>query len=129
MEYRHQLWRVWFIDRLEHHGNNVDALCPTLEEWFSSDDFRDCAFINSVGELGGVLPEVVMITRRHKQDMSDIIATLLPPSQHRKQDVEAVALAVDGAIMRAQFDQTTKAATTPLQRILEALHHSKNKTC
>ena len=33
-------------------GGDADALVPALAEWFRSPDFRGCAFINSVGELG-----------------------------------------------------------------------------
>lgn len=121
LEYRHQRWMEWFIDALNRHGGGVKALAPALAEWFCDKSFRGCAFINSVGELGGALPEVVEITQRHKQEMADVIASLLPPSRHRKQDAQALALTVDGAIIRAQFDQTPDAALSSLERIQKAL--------
>lgn len=121
LEYRHQRWMAWFIDALQRHGGGIKALAPTLAEWFRDDGFRGCAFINSVGELGGVLPEVLEITRRHKQEMASVIAGLLPPSRQRQQDAQAIALAVDGAIIRAQFDQAPDAALAALDRILKAL--------
>lgn len=121
LEYRHQRWMAWFVDALQRHGNGVKALVPALAEWFSDESFRGCAFINSVGELGNVMPEVVDISRRHKQEMGAVIASLLPPSRQREQDAEAVALAVDGAIIRAQFDQTPDAALRALNRVLKSL--------
>jgi hypothetical protein len=94
---------------------------PTLAEWFRDGSFRGCAFINSVGELGGTLSEVVKIGRRHKQEMTTVIASLLPASRQRKQDAQAIALAVDGAIVRAQFDETPDVALKALARLLKSI--------
>ncbi len=104
LNYRHELWRGWFISRLQHHGNDVEAICPALSEWFDSDDFRGCAFINSLSELAGTLPEIIEISRHHKDDMVNIIADILPPSAQSGKVAHAMALAVDGTIIRAQID-------------------------
>jgi len=124
LEYRHQRWMDWFTDALQRKGKGMKALVPALAEWFGAEDFRGCAFINSVGELGSTLPEVVAISQRHKQDMLAAIATLLPPSKQRDRDAQAIALAVDGAIIRAQFDQAPDAALQSLERILKSLQTS-----
>lgn len=121
LDYRHRRWMAWFVDALQRHGGGLHALLPTLAEWFGSEDFRGCAFINSVGELGGAQPEVVTISRRHKRDMTAAIADLLPPSTQRDAEARAIALAVDGAIVRAQFDPAPAAALRALSRLLEAL--------
>lgn len=121
LEYRHQYWMAWFIAALQRYGGGVKALLPALAEWFGDESFRGCAFINSVGELGGILPEVAEITRRHKHEMAAVIASLLPPSRHRKQYAQALALAVDGAIIRAQFDKSPEAALSSLERIQKSL--------
>jgi AcrR family transcriptional regulator len=126
LEYRHQRWMAWFIEALQRHGSagqgkGLDALVPVLAEWFRDGSFRGCAFINSVGELGGTLSEVVKIGQRHKQEMMSVIAGLLPASTQRRQDTEAIALAVDGAIVRAQFDETPDAALKALGRVLKSI--------
>ena len=121
LEYRHGLWMSWFAAALQRHGGDSKALVPALGEWFGDDNYRGCAFINSVGELGETLPEVTEITRRHKQDMADAIAALLPASRQRKRQAMDLALAVDGAIVRAQFDQNPQAALASLERIRKAL--------
>jgi len=121
LAYRHRRWMDWFVEALQRHGGGLQALPPTLAEWFGSEDFRGCAFINSVGELGGAQPEVVTVAQRHKQDMMAAIADLLPPSAQRDAEAQAIALAVDGAIVRAQFDPAPGAALRALARILEAL--------
>lgn len=124
LDYRHQRWMDWFTDALQRKGKGLKALVPALAEWFGDEDFRGCAFINSVGELGSTLPEVVAISQRHKQDMLAAIMALLPPSKQRDRDAQAIALAVDGAIIRAQFDQAPDAALQTLERILKSLQAS-----
>lgn len=121
LEYRHRRWMGWFTDALQRRGGGIKALVPALGEWFDSDSYRGCAFINSVGELGETLPEVVEIARRHKQDMADAITRLLPASRQRKRQAMDLALAVDGAIVRAQFDQGPQAALASLERIRKSL--------
>lgn len=121
LEYRHRRWMDWFVDALRRHGGIADALVPALGEWFDDEGFRGCAFINSVGELGEALPEVMDITRRHKQDMADAIGSLLPSSRQRTRQAMDLALAVDGAIVRAQFDQNPAAALASLDRIRKSL--------
>ena len=74
-----------------------------LAEWFADPAFRGCAFINAVAEVGGSLPDAVAIARRHKQEMTDVLADLLPTGPHQHEAAHAVAVAVDGAIVQAQM--------------------------
>lgn len=118
---RHMRWMAWFDAALRRHGNGLGALMPALAEWLGDAGFRGCAFLNTTAELGATLPVVAAITRQHKQDMAGRIALLLPPSlvQSPVRDAHAqlLALAVDGAIVYAQFDETPHAA-------LKALAHA-----
>jgi hypothetical protein len=63
--------------------------------------FRGCAFINSVAELGGGLDDALSIAAAHKQDMVTAITELLPEPTAAA-IARAAALALDGAIVRAQ---------------------------
>jgi AcrR family transcriptional regulator len=121
LEHRHARWMAWFEEALARHGGTPQALVPALKEWFANNGFRGCAFINSVGELGGTVPEVNEITRRHKADMAKAIARLLPPSRQRRLLATDLATAVDGAIIRAQYEGDTKPALASLKRICQAL--------
>ncbi len=121
LAHRHQLWMAWFQDALGRHGGNIEALCPALAEWFEDASFRGCAFINSVGELGGALPAVLAIAQNHKNEMAAAIAQLLPASRHRQRDALDLAMAVDGAIVRAQIDGSPDAALASLKRIQKSL--------
>jgi AcrR family transcriptional regulator len=121
LDYRHQRWMAWFEDALARHGGDARALVPTLREWFENPDYRGCAFLNSVGELGASLPEVVEIARRHKADMTRAIAALLPASPRRPKLAQAIALAVDGAIVQAQFAGEPEAPLESFGRLVESL--------
>ena len=128
LEHRHTRWMAWFEEALARHGGTPQALVPALGEWFGNGDFRGCAFINSVGELGESVPEISEITRRHKADMAKAIARLLPagsgsPSAYRQRRLLAtdLATAVDGAIIRAQYDGDPQPALASLKRICRAL--------
>lgn len=119
LDYRHQRWIEWFRDALRRYGGDLSALVPTLREWFEDPQFRGCAFINSVGELGPVAPRVAEAALAHKQDMIMEIQGILSDSDGRRLDAEALALAVDGAIVRAQYEQSSEGALAALHRLVE----------
>ncbi len=121
LAYRHQRWIAWFSDALQRHGAKpgagLQSLVATLEEWFNNPVFRGCAFINITAELGDAVPGVLMICRSHKQDMLEIIAGLLPESEDQMVLANAVAVAVDGAIVKAQLEPTPSQAKITLQSL------------
>lgn len=123
LDYRHQRWISWFRDALHRHGGfsgvGVGALLPALAEWLGDPAYRGCAFINTAVELGGSLPQALEIARSHKADMTLLIVELLPADASRDNDAQAIALLVDGAIVRAQLDQAPDAAITLLTRLLQ----------
>ncbi|MGW9111651.1 TetR/AcrR family transcriptional regulator [Microbacterium sp. NPDC055683] len=53
------------------------AVYGYLEDWFCTDGFRGCAFINAFGELGGTNPEVARIVRAHKASFQAYMAELV----------------------------------------------------
>lgn len=121
LDYRHENWMTWFRDALERHGGTLSALVPALAEWFGSESYRGCAFINSVVEVGGTLPQALEISRRHKRDMTAAIRALMPSSRASKADAQALALAVDGAIVAAQFADSPADALKALARVVRAV--------
>ena len=124
LDYRHDIWMAWFRDALQRHGGTLAALVPALAEWFGSEAYRGCAFINSVVEVGGTLPQAVDIARRHKRDMTAAIRALMPASRSAKADAQALALAVDGAIVAAQFADSPADALKALARVVRAIRAS-----
>ena len=118
---RHERWMAWFVDALSRHGGTPAAIAPALAEWFDGPDYRGCAFLNSVGELAASLPAVVEATRRHKLDMTAAIARLVKPGPGRTRTARALALAVDGAILQAQYQPSPAAALETLAFVTKAL--------
>ncbi len=121
LDYRHDRWMAWFGAALDRHGGTPDAVVPALREWFRQADYRGCAFINSLSEVGDEVAEVADTVRRHKQDMTTVIARLLGAGPGRKARAEAIALAVDGAIVRAHYDPSPRGALQALARVVDAL--------
>ncbi|MBT3045365.1 MAG: TetR family transcriptional regulator [gamma proteobacterium symbiont of Ctena orbiculata] len=123
LDYRHRRWMDWFSQSLATHGGNLAALVPTLREWLGDADYRGCAFINSLGELGTTVPEIADITRRHKQEMNRSIAGLLPDPRSRKAAEKAaiIGMAVDGAIVGAQYAKPAETVLNRLQALLDKL--------
>lgn len=125
LDYRHGLWIAGFAEALARHRGTgegaLDAVSAALREWFTDAGYRGCAFINTVVELDAALPEVGAVAREHKAVMARLIGELLPPSADREAISEAVALAIDGAIIRAQMDKSPDNALRTLKLILRAL--------
>jgi AcrR family transcriptional regulator len=130
LEYRHTRWIAWFAAALQRHGGDHEdavrrlaALPLALAEWLGRDDFRGCAFINGVSELGGTVPEVVEIAQRHKRDVTQLLAALLPltPERERAQDAQALTLVVEGAIVRVQMGESVNEVMASVSRLLQGI--------
>jgi AcrR family transcriptional regulator len=80
---RHAEWENALTSAVTDAGDDprtrLLAVYRYLEDWFCTDGFRGCAFINAFGELGGTNPEVAEIARTHKasfqQYMADLVAS------------------------------------------------------
>jgi AcrR family transcriptional regulator len=111
LNFRHQMWMDWFVSTLQRYQaeqtkvqQRREPLAPVLnalQDWMHDPKFRGCAFINSVAELGGGLDDALSIAASHKQDMVAAITELLP-EPNAAAIARAAALALDGAIVRAQ---------------------------
>lgn len=126
---RHEQWMQWFTEALARHSAEsigAKALPLVMKEWFNGEalgDFRGCAFLNGVSEMGPAMPAVIEVTRRHKQEMTDTIEAMLPSSRQRRRTAEALAIAVDGAIVQAQYCGDPAIALRALQFAVDQLSH------
>ncbi|MCV7343216.1 TetR/AcrR family transcriptional regulator [Mycolicibacterium rhodesiae] len=126
LELRHQRWMDWFVDSLDRHARNRrrPPVVSAVEEWLTADSFRGCAFINGVNEIGDDLPEVHAITARHKADMVAAIKETLPPGANRTRTAQALGMALDGAVVQAQYQRNATSAVKALATIATALLQS-----
>ncbi len=132
LNYRHELWMTWFVDALARHRRaqsrakrERSPLAPAalaLAEWIRDPAFRGCAFINVVAEFGDHFPRAVEIAGAHKRDVTAAITPLLDSSRGAKALARAAAIAIDGAIVRAQADdESAGIALAGLNDLLDAL--------
>lgn len=121
LDRRHEEWMAWFSDALRRHGGGSYAVVSALEEWLREPTYRGCAFINGVVELAGLLPDITEITQRHKAAMTAAIAAVLPKSRYRTKRAQALAIAIDGAIVRAQCDGTPEEALAAFRWLVRSL--------
>lgn len=117
LELRHKNWLAWFKARLMHYGNQPSSISQSIKEWLIDDNFRGCAFLNSVGELAQEIPEVLEITQRHKRDVVETIATIVGGADKAL----AISVAIDGAILKAQFEQSAESAASALDYLINTV--------
>jgi AcrR family transcriptional regulator len=86
------------------------AIFDFLLEWFGTDEFRGCAFINAYGELGGELPSVVEAVRKQKCAFQDYVAGLVEELGGPSQLAAQLAILAEGAQTTAAIAGTAQAA-------------------
>lgn len=86
------------------------AVYDFLDDWFRTDEFRGCGFINAFGELGSESPRVAETARAQKQAfqayVADLVRELGAPAELGPQ----LALLAEGAQTTAAIDGTPDAA-------------------
>lgn len=132
LDYRHGLWMSWFADALirareaqapgERERAPLAPVAQALREWFAEPTFRGCGFINIMAELGDASPQALAKCAAHKSEAQAAIQSLLAPAPNARAMAEAAAIAVDGAIVRAQQGpEHREAALAGLEALLAAV--------
>lgn len=129
LERRHDHWMAWFEDAVRRRlaaRRNLDVLADALAEWFQTEDYRGCAFINVVAEAGGGAgddPRLAGHAVSHKRSLADFVAGVAR-DLHLK-DPAAVAeeamVCIEGMIVRYQMDPGA-ASIEAGRRALARLH-------
>ena len=86
------------------------AVYDFLGEWFRSDDFRGCAFINAFGELGGVSPAVADAVRAQKESFQRYVAGLVEELGAPPALATQLALLAEGAQTTAAIGDSPEVA-------------------
>lgn len=131
LQRRHDFWMQWFEaaarSRLADR-RNLDVLADALGEWFATEDFRGCAFINMVAETSGGAgddPRLFAQAVSHKASLETFVATLageLGLADAAEVAQEAI-LCIEGMIVRAQTTPADAAAIVDAgRRTLGRLH-------
>jgi AcrR family transcriptional regulator len=107
-------WMAWFTERSNRPATPAERLLASfeaLEEWFSTPDFRGCAFINAAGEIADEGP-IREVTRSHKAKLHDYLRTLAKQADAADPDelASAFLILIDGAITVALVTGRKEAA-------------------
>ncbi|MCH1998083.1 TetR/AcrR family transcriptional regulator [Achromobacter xylosoxidans] len=100
---RDERWMQWFVaasSRAQAPRAWLLAMFDALREWFGTDDFRGCAFLNAAGEIGDEASPILAVAREHKARLLEYVRTLTRAAALPDPDEAAAQLLVliDGAI-------------------------------
>lgn len=105
-------WRAWLADRVAAYGGGPLAVFDALAERFAAEDFRGCAFINTMVETADPGSAAYQVAAEHKAAVTAYVRGLL--DEAGVADPDAVAkgfvLLMDGAIVTALRERTPEAA-------------------
>lgn len=77
LERRDERWMNWFVGGTQRCGKTARkrllGMFDVLREWFRTDDFHGCAFINAAGEIADANDPVRQVARAHKQRLLDYV--------------------------------------------------------
>jgi AcrR family transcriptional regulator len=86
------------------------AIYDFLDDWFRTDDFRGCGFINAFGELGTVSPAVAEIAHDQKETFQRYVAGLVEELGASPVLAAQLALLAEGAQTTAAISGSPDAA-------------------
>ena len=113
LQYRHQLWTdgvTTAVDRATSPEDRLLAVYDYLADWFASDSFRGCGFINAFGELGAVSPAVAEVARLHKHSFQEYLSRLVADAGGTTELAAQLAILAEGAQTTAAISGTTEPA-------------------
>jgi AcrR family transcriptional regulator len=71
LELRDERWMSWFIAGTQRCGKSARkrllGMFEVLREWFASEDFHGCAFLNAAGEIAPADEPIRIVARKHKE--------------------------------------------------------------
>lgn len=123
LEFRHERWMQWFRDSLASNlaagASQIDSLALTLRDWFDSEEFRGCAFLNAAAEFGSTHPEILKVVREHKNDVARCLDELFESPGHALG--APLTVAIDGAIVHAQMGESTDRAIDAMRSLSQCV--------
>ena len=88
------------------------AVFDWLYTWFSEPTFRGCAWINMVGELGAVSPDVLALAREHKRAFREYLGDLVAAAGRPPAVADHLHLLAEGAMTTAAISGSAEPANT-----------------
>lgn len=133
LQYREEkfdaLFQKWMERHIEAGMDKLEAFFAALKNWFESPGFRGCMFINSHAELADAKHEGSKFSAQHKQRFHEMLKRIITQSSGAKAEkmAPAIALLVEGAIVSAVMEQSSKPADVAKDAALALVGKSKKK--
>jgi AcrR family transcriptional regulator len=134
LERRDARWRAWFAEAVvrispDPVGRPL-AVFDALGEWFSSDDFRGCAFLNAAAEIADPDHPAHGVVRRHEQRLAAHLGTICSEAGLTDPSIAAadLFLLLEGAIVCALVEGTAEPAHRARAAALRLLSRSTQPT-
>lgn len=101
---RDDRWMAWYeqgtLASADTPAKQLIGMFDVLHDWFTSDDYHGCAFLNAAGEIKTAENEIFKVSRMHKERLLAFIKQLCEQAGAR--DAEGLSrqllVLVDGAI-------------------------------
>jgi AcrR family transcriptional regulator len=137
LERRDERWMNWFIEGTLRHGKRPHArllgMFDVLREWFVSDVFHGCAFLNAAGEIASPDDPIRVVAREHKDRLlafvrtqcDEFVASVGVDARRADRLSRQLLILIDGAIGVALVSGEPDAALdarAAAERVLDAYH-------
>lgn len=113
LAHRHRLWTTGLEGAVADEVSperRMLAVFDYLLDWFDTDTFRGCGFINAFGELGAVSSGVADAAREHKKSFQDYVAALVEEAGGSPELAAQLAILAEGAQTTAAISGDSAAA-------------------
>jgi AcrR family transcriptional regulator len=110
---RQNVWNDGIADaasRVDGPRAKLLAVYDFLTDWFNTDDFNGCGFINAFGELGATVPAVAELTRAQKESFQLYMAGLVAEAGGPAFLAPQLAILAEGAQTTAAISGSPEAA-------------------
>jgi len=125
LQARDERWMQWFIAATTQAATpraRLLSVFDALQEWFASDGFHGCAFINAAGEIGDAEHPIRKVSRLHKERLLSHVLSLMQAAglPEPEEIARQWLVLIDGAIAVALVTGDLS-ITHSAQRAAEAL--------
>jgi AcrR family transcriptional regulator len=131
---RDELWFAWFTETVYRLAPNINdrplIIFDALEERFSRNDFRGCAFNNTIIEVADSNHIAHQAAAMHKQKVQKFICSLLSSAnfENAEELSKDFLLLMDGAIVMAVREKNSNSAKVAKQIATALLSQNQHLT-
>lgn len=134
LKYREEKFDALFEKWMGRHSkagkDRFNAFFAALKNWFESPGFRGCMFINACSELADAGHEGSQFSAQHKERFHEMLKGIIAESagdQEAKLATPAISLLVEGAIVTAVMQQSSKPADVARDAALALVSKASRK--